>query len=105
MWPKPLEPEIDPVAEIMNAWFGSIRGWKMALPPGYNTPRIRRTVTVLVEFNPELIDESELAQQVLHRLMPVQRTPGEGPSGVVWFGVRTHVWNSNIGWKATESNG
>lgn len=75
------------------------------LPPGWDTPLVTRTVTVLVEFNPAVVDESSLAQQVLDRLAVPQKNEVEGRKAYAWKGLRSHLWDSDVTWKMTHDRG
>lgn len=107
MYPKPQERRslfgheflegLGAIGDLFNRFFGP-------LPSGWGTPLVRRTVTVLVEYNPSNVDEHTMAEQVLARLMEPERPEVEGQRCFAWRAVRSHVWDTDSTWEVKSDD-
>lgn len=62
----------------------------------------RRTVTVQVEYDADLVDDQTVARRVFEHLRVGETVPGRDGALFAWTAVRSHFWNTDVAWAATD---
>lgn len=61
-------------------------------------PTKKRSFTLQIEFDPQVVSQDDIARQLLTLLMPFQEQDVDGVKHFAWRCVRTHLWDSDVNW-------
>jgi hypothetical protein len=86
MYPKP-QPPSPPAFHFWNGW---------------DSEPVRSTVTVLIEFDPNVVDRRTVTQGVLDRLLKPEERWVDGERVSAWRGIRAHAWNTDSTWHVSH---